>query len=87
MHGHHQNQCFHNIGTKASTKFWDRQTSLEREDLELGASVSQTNFDDVIAANNEAFVDSKVDDKNTASMKNNNNNINRSAHFIGVCFF
>ena len=68
---------------KASTKFWDRQTSLEREDLELGASVSQTNFDDAKASNNDTFI---ADDANAASLKNNSNNINRSAHFIGVCF-
>ena len=86
MHGHHQNECFHKIGTKASTKFWDRQTSLEREDLELGASVSQTNFDDVRAANNEAFIDANAEITNSASMKNNINNNNRSTHFTGVCF-
>jgi hypothetical protein len=42
--GHQQQKCIQ-IGKIASTKFWDRQTSLERDDLELGASVSQTNND------------------------------------------
>ena len=41
------------IGKKAFSKFWDRQTSLEREDLEFGASLTQTNHEVLNAAQTE----------------------------------
>ena len=65
------------IGKIASSKFWDRQTSLEREDLELGASVSQTNND----AKNASNALSATEDQADASL-----NINKKVPpLINVC--
>ena len=64
------------IDKKASSKFWDRQTSLEREDMDLGLTANKTNNDQ--NATSEAFNATSGHEHHTtaASLNNNTYSIN-----------